>query len=195
MAKRGQPEQSAPKVSAEHPPRRSRLHRGARGVERSLQGRSGCGFRQPSDRDRYLPPGDGDSAETRVLGDSSRSAFGQNRVLPIRVLAVAVAAVTKCLTPPKKAEVKTDTPKKISVPAPKEPTPEIKPRPPPVETLNIPAVPWPRPGDIAWRDRIQRVHRVNGCGQYLVLGRARAQDWVQGSAAALAEEPIAPVTA
>jgi protein TonB len=43
--------------------------------------------------------------------------------------------------PPKKAEVKTDTPKKISVPAPKEPTPEIKPEPPPVEALNIPAGP------------------------------------------------------
>jgi protein TonB len=43
--------------------------------------------------------------------------------------------------PPKKAEVKTETPKKISVPAPKEPTPEIKPEPPKIETLNIPAVP------------------------------------------------------
>jgi len=42
--------------------------------------------------------------------------------------------------PPKKAEVKADTPKKISVPAPKEPTPEIK-EPPPIEPLNIPAVP------------------------------------------------------
>jgi TonB family protein len=43
--------------------------------------------------------------------------------------------------PPKKAEVKTETPKKISVPTPPEPTPRIKPDPPPVETLNIPAVP------------------------------------------------------
>lgn len=43
--------------------------------------------------------------------------------------------------PPKKAEVKTEAPKKISVPAPKQPTPEIKPEPPPVEALNIPAVP------------------------------------------------------
>jgi TonB family protein len=43
--------------------------------------------------------------------------------------------------PPKKAEVQTEKPKKISVPTPPEPTPQIKPDPPPVETLNIPAVP------------------------------------------------------
>jgi TonB family protein len=43
--------------------------------------------------------------------------------------------------PPKKAEVKTEVPKKISVPTEPKPTPQIKPDPPPVETLNIPAVP------------------------------------------------------
>jgi protein TonB len=43
--------------------------------------------------------------------------------------------------PPKKAEVQTEKPKKISVPTPPEPTPQLKPDPPPVETLNIPAVP------------------------------------------------------
>lgn len=42
--------------------------------------------------------------------------------------------------PPKKAEVETKKPQKISVPTPPEPTPEKKPD-PPVETLNIPAVP------------------------------------------------------
>ena len=42
--------------------------------------------------------------------------------------------------PPKKAEVKTEAPKKISVPTEPKPTPVIK-DPPPVEALNIPAVP------------------------------------------------------
>ncbi|HKE83751.1 MAG TPA: TonB family protein [Vicinamibacterales bacterium] len=43
--------------------------------------------------------------------------------------------------PPKKAEVKTEKPQKISVPTQPKPTPEIKKEPPPVEALNIPAVP------------------------------------------------------
>src|SRR5262249_47513710 len=44
--------------------------------------------------------------------------------------------------PPKKAEVKTEKPKKISVPTEPKPTPELKPDPPPLEALNIPAVPF-----------------------------------------------------